>query len=120
VGWSAVSWKTLKETRPTRSVRVRALVRPVDYYNFRFSSETEWESVALVSPLDSSTLYGYARRNSETFLRLPFREDSKERSMVLDIRYPKNSPTDNQVLIEAVAAEGWLDLGDPVGSGPSD
>lgn len=109
VGWSPASWDELQEERPVETVRLRALVRPVDYYNFRFSSESEWAAVTLVAPDGESSIYGYVPRASELHSRLTFLDGTKERRLIVDIRYPKNAPVGNQVLIEGVVGEGWLD-----------
>ncbi len=112
VGWSPMTWDELQEKRPTETVRVRALVRPVEYYNFRFSSESEWAAVTLASPGNGSSIYGYVPRASGLHSQLTFLGDTAERRLILDIRYPANAPVGNQVLIERVVGEGWLDTGD--------
>lgn len=111
-GWSPVSWETLKEERPTEPVRVRALVRPVEYYNFGFSSETEWAACMLVAPDGESSIYGYVPRTSDRASRLTFLDGTTERRLILDIRYPENAPAGNQVIIDAVIGEDWLDTED--------
>lgn len=109
VGWSPMIWEQLDEERPTETVRLRALVRPVDYYNFRFSSESEWAAFTLASPDNASAIYGYVPRGSELHSRLTFLDGTKERRLILDVRYPKNAPVGNQVLIEGLTGESWLD-----------
>lgn len=112
VGWSPMTWEQLVEQRPTGTVRLRAVVRPVEYYNFRFSSESEWAAFTLASPDNASAIYGYVPRGSELHSRLTFLDGTTERRLLLDVRYPRNAPVGNQVLIEGLTGESWLDLDD--------
>ncbi|GAA5478600.1 hypothetical protein [Haloferula helveola] len=112
VGWSPTSWEKIRERRPTGPFKLRATVSPVIYYNFRFKNETEWACYALASPDGESTIYGYAPRGGEVHSSLGAVDTVRGSRMLLEVRYPDNSASDNQVLIDRVVCEGWLDLED--------
>lgn len=110
-GWSPMTWEELRAEQPTETIRVRARVRPTEYYNFGFA-EADWHSVMLAAPDDENAIYGYVPAGSELHTRLNFLDGVRERRLLLDIRYPENAPIDNQVFIEAVVGEDWLDTDD--------
>lgn len=110
-GWSPMSWDQLKTRRPREPVRIRAVVRAIDYYNFEFSDESEWAAFVLVPPDDSDSLYGYVPRFGSVRSRTPVMGEKEER-LLLDIRFPADSNAANQVLIDDVVGEGWLDTTD--------
>ncbi|MGE9271080.1 MAG: hypothetical protein ACQKBU_09790, partial [Verrucomicrobiales bacterium] len=112
-GWSEMSWDELKETQPTHPILIRTKIRPVDYYNFGFSDENKWSCYSLVNPQGDSSLYGYVPSLGALDLQLQVAETRKNMQVTLKVRYPKDAPSDNQVLIEEViVADGWITTGE--------
>jgi hypothetical protein len=111
-GWSPLSWDELKAKRPTAPMRIRALVRADNYFNFGFSDDSEWASFALAPPGDGPLLYGYVPRFGPLRSLLPV-EEEKPQKLLLDIRFEADVlEGGNQVVIEEVIGEGWLDTTD--------
>lgn len=109
VGWSETDWSQLAESRPLEPVRLRARVKPVTYYNFSFDDELKWVSFLLESPDNEHRLYGYAPRGSESDDLLRTGEGKRSQPFLVDVSFPPDNPSGNQVLIER-ASEGWVDL----------
>lgn len=107
-GWSEIPWQTLSESRPTRPVLIRAMIKSVDYYNFNFSDESKWRSYRLVSPDGEHMLYGYAERNSLLDQRLQPREKKESFAVTVKIRFPDEGDTRNQVLVDDYITDGWV------------
>lgn len=108
VGWSEMPWDKLIESRPASPVLVRAMLKWVDYYNFNFSDESKWRSYRLVSPDGEHTLYGYAARNSLLDQRLRPGEQSATVAVTLKIRFPEETESRNQALIDEYVSDGWV------------
>ncbi len=109
VGWSDTDWSQPGESRPREPLRLRARVKPVTYYNFSFDDELKWVSFLLESPDNEHRLYGYARRGSETDNLLRTGEGKRSQPFLVDVSFPPDNPSGNQVLIER-ASDGWVDL----------
>ncbi len=112
VGWSDLPWPKLVESRPRKSVLVRAMVKWVDYYNFGFSDEDEWRSYRLVSPDGGTTLYGYVERNSLLDQRLRPGEPTATVAVTLTIHFRENEQAPNQVVIDSLVSDGWVVTGE--------
>jgi len=108
VGWSEVPWEVLIETRPTRPVLVRVMLKWVDYYNFDFKDEKAWRAYRLVSPDGEHLLFGYAPRNSLLDQQLRPNEPGATVAVTLKIRFPKGDSSEKQVIIEEQVADGWV------------
>jgi hypothetical protein len=108
VGWSEMPWQNLSESRPTRPVLIRAMMKSVNYYNFNFADESKWRSYRLVSPDGEHMLYGYAERNSLLDQRLQPREQSTSVAVTVKIRFPDEGDTRNQVMIDDYITDGWI------------
>lgn len=108
VGWSEMPWDKLIESRPTRPVLVRAMLRWVDYYNFSFADDSIWRSYRLISPDGEHTLYGYVERNSLLDQRLRPGEQSAYVAVTLKVLFPEIGDTRDQVLIDNYVSDGWV------------
>jgi hypothetical protein len=108
VGWSELPWDKLIESRPTRPVVVRAILKWMDYYNFGFTDESKWRSYHIVSPDGEHTLYGYAERNSLLDQRLRPPEQKASVAVTLKIRFPEEGENRNQALIVEYLSDGWV------------
>jgi hypothetical protein len=111
VGWSEMSWQDFRKSKPAEAKLFRVRVSDVDYYNFGFKDEIEWRSYRLDSPDGAESLFGYAERGSDTDVRIDPRDAQDGKRMLVMLKFPPDAPGDNQVLIDRVVAEGWLDPG---------
>ncbi|MGJ8644077.1 MAG: hypothetical protein ACSHX9_11755 [Luteolibacter sp.] len=107
-GWSELSWDELVAEKPTKPVLVRVFSKPVPYYNFDFSDDSEWVSYRLISPDNEHMLYGYAKRGSllDEQLRPPDPEITTR--VTLKISFPEGSVSSSQVKIDELLVEGWV------------
>ena len=108
VGWSALGWAEFLATKPTTPQTFRAVVRAVDYFNFAFIDDKKWRSFRLESPTGEHWLYGYVERDSAVDRKIQLHPDLKQAALILTLRFPERTPT-NQVLIDAVVSEGWVE-----------
>lgn len=112
-GWSEVPWAELKQRKPVKPVRMRARVKAVDYYNFGFTDEKKWHSFGLESPDANSLFYGYVERGSDADIVLSRVGAGESQPMVLELHFDPSAEARNQVIIDRVAAEGWVELQEP-------
>jgi hypothetical protein len=108
VGWSEMKWSDLRRQKPTESKLFRVKLEPEDYYNFDFGSDKKWTSFRLGSPDGNDAIYGYVPRNSDLETRL-HSSDEKGQRMILHLHFPPNATSDNQVIIDDVIGQGWID-----------
>jgi hypothetical protein len=107
VGWSEMSWKQLREIRPTEPKLFRVFAKQGKYYNFVFSDDTEWRCYQLDSPDRKNSIFGYVKRGSKLDMELA-KVGNVPIAMTLMIRFPQNAPADNQVFIDSMVADGWV------------
>lgn len=108
VGWCSVPWENIRPEKPAGTLRLRVLVSPAEYFNFTFTDDFEWLCYRLRHPASEEILFGYVRRQSE--LGAAFQAlDAGEQAVIIEARFPEDSPTDNQLLIEAMPSATWLD-----------
>jgi hypothetical protein len=107
-GWSEISWKDFMKTRPTDAKLFRVMLGPVDYYNFNFTDDIKWRSYRLVSPDGEHSLYGYVEAGSALDARLRPSPDLKQVPLTLSLKYPPDSSSPDQVLVEKWHADGWV------------
>lgn len=110
VAWSEMSWVDFKKQKPSGPKLFRVISSPGIYYNFEFKDESKWVCFKLESLDGEDTLYGYAPTGSDLAARLRPLDGVVNRKVMLKLRFPENSATDNQVLIEEIAGDGWVDL----------
>lgn len=108
-GWSEVSWADAVAQHPTKLVRLRAVVSPIEYYNFYFSEESRWRSFKLESPDGEQLLYGYVERNSELEEQLS-RDLEISPRLLIEVRFPGDPSARNQVFIARIVNKGWTDF----------
>lgn len=110
VAWSEMSWEDFQTQKPTEPKIFRVISSPAIYYNFEFKDESKWVSFRLESLDGEKTLYGYTTGGSDVAARLRPLDGVGHRKVTLKLRFPENSRTDNQVLIEEIVGENWLGL----------
>ncbi len=115
VGWSDMPWEEFVENRPTEPHVFRVTLKQVDYYNFDFSDDTQWQSYSLASPDGEHVLYGYAERGSILDQRVKPDDAKQSIAVTLALRFPENPEGRGQVIIDDYIVEGWVtdDAPDP-------
>ena len=108
VGWSEMPWADFIKSRPTEAKLFRVMLGPVDYYNFNFTDDRKWRSYRLISPDGEHSLYAYVELDSELDAQLRPSPDKKQIPLTLSLRYPPDSGSPNQVLVEKWHADGWV------------
>jgi hypothetical protein len=108
VGWSEMKWSDLRKQKPVEPKLFRVKLEPKDYYNFDFGDDKKWTSYRLGSPDGNDAIYGYVPRNSDLETRL-HSVDQKGQPMILHLHFPPNATSDNQVIIDDVIGQGWID-----------
>jgi len=109
VGWSEMPWKQFIEGKVTRPVLFRASLKLLDYYNFSFADENRWQCYELRSPNGEHVLYGYVQKESLLDSRLRPMEATSSRMVTLKLRFPTEDSSKNQVIIDSMIADGWLE-----------
>ena len=110
VGWSDLSWSTLLATLPTQATLFRVIVKRVDYYNFGFSDDKQWQSFRLESQDGEHMIFGYVQRGSAVEAKLRISPDATSTPMILKIRFPAGvAASNNQVVVDEVLANGWVE-----------
>ncbi len=109
VGWSEVSWKSFTAARSTTTGVFRLNLSAVEYYNFQFKDDLKWQSYRLESPDQETSLYGYVEKGSLLDKQLRPGGDVKSQPLMLSLRYPDGASSPNQVLIERLVTEGWVE-----------
>ncbi len=107
-GWSEMPWKKIIETKPSKPVLVRAMLKWVDYYNFGFADESKWRAYRLTSPDGEDMLYGYVARNSLLDQRIRPGEPTATVAVTVKIHFPEDGKSDKQVIIDEYVADGWV------------
>ena len=107
-GWSEMPWKTFLASKPVEGKVFRVLLSPIDYYNFGFSDDQKWQSYRLESPDGENAVYGYVERDSALNSQLRPPPDSKQVPLMLVLRFPENSASRDQVIIDQIVTEGWV------------
>ncbi len=108
-GWSEMPWADFKREKPVEPKLFRVVLSRIDYYNFAFKDESEWSSYRLDSPDGSDSLYGYVRRTSELDQQIRPVDNRGKINLLLRLEFPPDSLSDNQVLIDSLAGDGWVE-----------
>ena len=108
-GWSELSWPALLSALPTQAIAFRVIVKRVDYYNFGFSDDTQWQSYRLESLDGEHMIFGYVQRGSAVAGKIHLGSEVDHAPMILKIRFPAHvAASNNQVVVDDVVATGWL------------
>lgn len=110
VGYSEMSWEELAKNKPTKPVRLRVSGNLSQYYNEEFANEKDWQSVALTNPSEREAIYGYVKRGSAAYQELFNFGLSNNRKVILEVYFPKGAKEGNQVFVERVVQQGWLNI----------
>ncbi|MGL4400567.1 MAG: hypothetical protein ACRCXD_11910 [Luteolibacter sp.] len=113
VGWSDIPWPDFLATKPAASHVFRVILAPVDYYNFEFSDDAKWECYRLESPDREHALYGYAEKDSPLNRELRPNPGETTTPLILALKFPPDSASGSQVLIERLVGKGWVEQEGP-------
>lgn len=108
IGWSDLSWEEFMATKPSTSHVFRLFLSPVDYYNFGFS-EDKWRSYRLLSPDREHPLYGYAEKEGLVEGQIRHVGVGKNLPLMLSLKFPTGATSNNQVVIERLVSDGWVE-----------
>lgn len=112
VGWSDMTWDEFRASKPADGKVFRVTLSPVEYYNFKFSDDTKWQSYRLVSPDQEHSIYGYTERGSSLDQLIRPNADTKSVALMLSLKFPEGATADDQVVIERFVNEGWVEEGE--------
>ena len=109
-GWSEMTWPALLAEVPTQATAFRVVVKRVDYYNFSFSDDTQWQSYGLESLDGEHMIFGYVKRGSAAAEKIHMSSDVEQAAMIVKIRFPAQvASSNNQVVIDDVLSNDWLE-----------
>jgi hypothetical protein len=109
VAYSDLSWSALREQRPRQPVLLRAVLRPMDYWNMDFPSAATHRCFQLSDKHSDNTLYGYVLKGSPVEARIAKTLlTAAYVNVVLNVKYPEKSTNDRQVEITDVLEKGWI------------
>jgi len=110
VGWSEMSWRELLAAKPSQATEFRVIVKRVDYYNFAFTDDSQWQSYRLESADGEHMIFGYVQRGSAAAAKIQMSSEVDHATMMVKIRFAAASnAANNQVVIDEVVATSWLE-----------
>ena len=109
VSYSDMTFDELAEKKPTEPVRLRVIATVGNYYNNNFSDETKWKAVKLENLNEENVIYGYVALNSANEQRIFSFGNNEQQSLIVDVFYLPNEENGNQVMIDKVVQNGWLE-----------
>lgn len=100
----------LRATRSTTPTRIAVTLTKGDtYYNYAFREESKWTCFQLGYPGLPMTFFGYAPKDSQLLIDLEAMLGIvKKQAVVLEVRFPENAKSDNQVEIIKILGEEWV------------
>ncbi len=108
IGYQPMELRDFMVKQPREPLTYRVLCKPKAYYNYGFSNQDEWISYELSYPGDPDfQLYGYVPKESALAEELG-RQLLLEANLILQLRYPDNPISREQVLIEKIVHPSWF------------
>ncbi len=99
----------LRKSKSTTPTRISVSAEADEYWNYHFADPSQWVCFRLSYPGVEGVLYGYAAAGSREAITLSALTSTSGRpAVVLEVKFPPESQTDNQVQITAVLAEEWV------------
>jgi hypothetical protein len=112
VEWRPMSFEEFKITRPTYNVPFRIKLRASGYYNHDFADESQWLATEIYFPHPEGVekiFNGYLERGGPAFRGIaPIVEGGRNPAMIINLRYPSNSVSRDQVIIDSVVLDSWF------------
>ena len=109
VGWSEMPWQDFLSKKPITSQVFRVTLAVIEYYNFDFKDEVKWQSYRLESPDQGFSIYGYVEKGSLLDKQIQPTGDAKVVPLMVSLKFPEHSRSSNQVMIERLVCEGWVE-----------
>jgi hypothetical protein len=107
-GYQALPLETFKATMPREPYPFRVFMKEEDFYNHGFT-QAEWQCVELYYPGRDFQLYGYISRNTpEGQKMLPLIEGGNKAGVIVELRYPEDSASRNQVIVKRLLHSSWF------------
>jgi hypothetical protein len=108
-GYQEMPLEDFQNETPSTPVPFRVKAKSSDYYNYVFVDSAKYQCVELYYPGDDSfRLYGYIdRQNPETSVLLS-KLAFGSMSLILNLRYPEESPKPDQVEIVSLISADWF------------
>ena len=113
VAWCEMSWEKFMNTKPTTGTLFRVKLNKTNYYNFNFSDESKWRSYILLSHDETHQIYGYIEQGSPAAVEIGSAIQPGDNYFTLSLRFPEKAESDNQVIIDRVINNGWIELTPP-------
>ena len=109
VGWADLPMEDFIKQRPSGRHVFRVRLGAVEYYNFGFSDDRQWQSFRLASPDGDHSLFGYAERATQPHLKVREALDSEKKQVIVEVEFPESDdPTGRQVVITDVLSQNWI------------
>ena len=111
VGYSTMGMVEFKNQRPTEPQLFRlTIARPrPGYFNYKFSDEQSWDCYVLYGSDAGEVLYAYVKKfGKESSALKDVLALNEVAAVTVMVRFPEDSPTDNQVEIVEVVGKGWV------------
>jgi len=108
-GWSELPWEKFIKSKPTDPKTCRVRASNSDYYNFAFMDESKWRAYRLESADGEHVLFGYVERDSLMDLDIAEAMELELAPMILELGFPENEVSRDQVVIHRFVAKGWVD-----------
>jgi hypothetical protein len=112
VGWSEMSWPAFLAEKPKQAKLFRVVLRETQYYNYAFADEHRWKSYNLESPDGEHSVFGYVELGSALDNRIRPAESAPRDPFILMLRFPPDADSTNQVIIDRVISDGWVERAD--------
>ncbi len=117
VNYQEMPLENFVSTRSRKAVAFRCKMRKADYWNHEFTDKTKWQSVELIYPGDDNFQFwaylpletGHGRRLSDIMESMA---EGESISVVVKIRYPQNSISKSQVIVDGIVRLNWYDTGE--------
>jgi hypothetical protein len=108
-GYQPMSWEQFRTERPQQPVAFRVhMTLGGDYYNHEFTDEEKWQyaRLAIPHPLEGMVFlfHGYIETKSQAWRDL----QSCDGSLILRLRYPANSLSADQVIVDGLEHNSWF------------
>lgn len=109
VGWSDIPWEKFLSSKSTTAHVFRVTLATTNYYNFNFKDDSKWQSFQLEIADHQHSIYGYVEKGSLLEKQIQPGGDVTVMPMMLSLRFPEGGASSNQVLIDRLVCEGWVE-----------
>lgn len=117
VFWSEPRWPEFLSKEPDGSHNFRVTVQIDNYFNFGYADAKQWFCYKLEDPDRWATCWGYSSIDSEPgmkinrMIRRQLQQGQNQVKAILKLKFEPGGKGRNQVLIEDVVQDGWVEAG---------